>query len=1129
MSNQKVSTLELNNQEAIELNLDQFQDKSVEKYLLRVKGKVIGEINNHNDQLSIDIKVVPSKLTLLGKINNQTTTITSMGDVNLQCDITSHHVKVNARDLKVINMIKANEVDIESVHLNNYGSLLARSVNATATSGFENMGRIGVRDTLNIKTDHFNDKGKLRCLGNVNISCNQYIVDAQAEEVIKQQLNLHSENQDKLIEVMDCAGLMLLPKQSNIQAKSILLHDHADMRCNQTTDKSNASTQIPIGSMEVSEQIKLQDHAKLDLTQVSLLTKRLLTQNKSFFSSKQSKIKVDFLTNNANTILNETNVEVVKRYSQNEEAVSDFYKSDIHASFVKNIGKMSLHQTKFGSDYTNVDGQLLLDDSHLTTNDFLANQGSKIECSNNSEISSHQNILLNGAMTLSHTQIQAKNCQNHGDFIGADSQIEINENFFSDKNLELNNSTLNSDTFDLSGNYKIVNTNIKNASFNQQGSGSLDGIKLQSGCYATHDVNASISNSEIKSNLTMLSGSNHLSDTKMTTNILTQSDGTLSAEKTAITIDQGIFLQNKMALSLTESQIRADKVNGLLEGELNLQKTSLDFANLQLGKATTDDAVVTVADTLNLSGQQTFGDTTLSAQTITFGGETTLTDKSVAFAQNEISAFDKLSANNSQLISKGKMITNGETNLEHAKIFTNDFDAYGILKLKDGSTIRAENDLMAHTGSQVTLDASQLFANKVAFQHTLNAMRSVIKTKDDINIQFDADIQADNLLLQSDKNIILSPLSKIHGDSLFLKCDTLNNDTIVELKNGLVIDTNYLYNNGTLDGGQLLKIDANRLLFNFMGKMKADTLVSNAVLAFNLFGDIKGKDNLIYNSYFNMNLGLLRSFNASINSAVSLNYGLIIPCIPSSWKSLFSWQHLLTSSRSLLMNFFPEASTTINLAYGAAPFIYSVGKKIFDIKEAGSSPSTTPPSEGLIDRLKSYLTNLKDVRLVDTLPYVLAAKNLYFTSTMFNNNTNTSKVITNTTNSDMPWLNATCLALGPTIAQDSIINVNGLVTAAPNITHSHIIDINNGVDLAWQSNLHNSNHLLNDGLIKGDKVHVSSQTIHNPGNIDGNQVYIRNPSVPVTQLRNPNSFFASSPNKLTTMTPSSNLTAMTLH
>lgn len=456
---------------------------------------------------------------------------------------------------------------------------------------------------------------------------------------------------------------------------------------------------------------------------------------------------------------------------------------------------------------------------------------------------------------------------------------------------------------------------------------------------------------------------------------------------------------------------------------------------------------------------------------------------------------------------------------------TKELQIYKLLH-SDTSFIQAQEDLYVSREGSLQMKSSVCKAGNVLHTGEAKFEQSALKASENVHLALGAKMELDDAEVTSNHTITLGD-ANVSGKNARMQADTLENYAKIKA-DGVSIDVEKLKNFGQIDGGRYTHIEANHLLFNaFFGQITGSKTDIVTGLNLNLFGDIHGADDLSISSLVDLNFGgCYRSYNVNANSVLSLNAGLYIPSLPTSWdtvtRSLHDPHKWMNWARMTACTLLPGYAGVINFAHfvGSAGFDY--GSSLYQRSDAHSSMYDVfcydISSAG--DRIKQVAEDpwaCTKIKMKEIVPTVLKAKSLLVSATQACEGLKAcrdtfipkaKKVAPESlavpskpaepTPADTTPADATRSlftyakkglphvigAFGPTINCSSVASMNVGVIASGDVMQQSIASHNGGIDVGVR-NVHSSKYMSNSGCIGGIDTSLSGKQLRNTGTVAG--------------------------------------------
>lgn len=215
---------------------------------------------------------------------------------------------------------------------------------------------------------------------------------------------------------------------------------------------------------------------------------------------------------------------------------------------------------------------------------------------------------------------------------------------------------------------------------------------------------------------------------------------------------------------------------------------------------------------------------------------------------------------------------------------------------------------------------------------------------EDVTLGYGSTTQFDQAEVRTRGDIVFDCHATVSGKGVQMYGrDMINYSNQIHFREGASFEGRHFYNTigAQFDAGKSLTILVDGWVLNMMARLKADQMNITGAFNVNLFGDMVARNSLAVNTLVHLNCGLMRSWRTSINSLISLNYGLVAPLVMPEAGSFFTWSNFFQAARLCGVQYFPLYSAYINLAMAALPWVrdprgqYKMLKKGLSIAEDG--------------------------------------------------------------------------------------------------------------------------------------------------------------------------------------------------
>ncbi|NNM60242.1 MAG: hypothetical protein HKM04_10580 [Legionellales bacterium] len=780
-----------------------------------------------------------------------------------------------------------------------------------------------------------------------------------------------------------------------------------------------------------------------------------------------------------------------------------------------------------------VGGKLALDHSLLKTNSFTGKKDSTINGENGSSWQVNELIQLHGQSTFDNNFLNIESLSNYGETDIYNSRVISKKTLYSNNSITFDTALVTAPKLDLGGYHDLnrfvsVDDQGNKSKINdivQTGESSIDNSDISADflfTYGDADVECN-NNINLKISYASLLGEKmKINNSNVDVNILDLKQGDLSIKNCQkFNVEKNFTTDLGTKLAINRSNIRGG--DAIFRGESKVKNVRSQNDNLKIemnnivvsGKSEIENSAINAKENLIFDESSVEIKKSKIKSTTFYMNNYTTAEKTEIIGKN----ITQLTSGNLNLFSSS-MRTEKNLNffgtIEGSKshIEAKNINVYKKLKA-DEMSVKSKDKFHLHTTGEFDCTKTGLIAKEIEVNNKVKATDSSWESESNIKFQYGADVESNRLFLAAKKQIINSVTSDIHGNGLTIKADRLENESKIKLSDSLVVDVEVLKNNyGSLLEAKNVKIDANKMLFNLMGRIHGDNVTTTSAISLNMMGDIRGSNNLTSYSLVDLNmLGAKRSYNLSNNSFFSLNGGLMLPTLPNDLSAIFSVSHLMSASRSLLTMALPNMVLPINLAYQALPLavqggqaLWHGGKNIHDVANGKKKFKEILPFK-----------DIKSWRLKDVLPMALRLKGLAVTGAnlatssaqvyqKFSDwNSNDDSKNWKSLKNEFKWdalknnhgfsreacLNMLGSVFGPTISTESAFNVNAGVIVSQNVYQNDFCSANFGLESGFQSLTHNSYAMFNFGCQDAGALNMNGRYLYNAGKIKNkDKVYI---------------------------------------
>jgi len=1081
------------------------------KLIVKAKGNIKLDAVIHNNA---QIKILSQNIEVNAATQSQNIDLAAKENIQLNAAIKAEKISIRANKTNQNGICKATKkLKIESKHFDSSENAMLES-----NSKFILLGnQVDSRGCYTAKGLAFFSAKTMNISGQFKLPSNCYLHAASLHIHSSSDLNIHGENAtieiDKEIKIDKNAKV----NTENTWIKSAKIQNAGSFTTKlgkiQTDNILNQGDAIfDQAQVNVKYRMVSSKNALTQLNNTHLMTKEIETKTQSTFTADHADIEADVTTLDSLTDLKNTHWKT-NYFQQNGNGQYHHSKISFKNQYeLAANAKLQTHNTIFQGEMLNcdgdanlandsivdvndatVDGKLTLVHSEIKANKIMGTASSQVKLEDGSELLVKDSIRLNGKNHLVNSDLISQIISMEGETELANVTIEAKETLRFGR-VKGEETSIHANVIDYLDNHEFTNSSIKADlhSHSAQGNFIQSEVKAK---FDTLEIDAKVSLEKSSYASQFTSSAGHLSFDKTTAsaNNVYLHDGSLSAQQSEIDVKHSILTKNTAKTNLSDSKLEAQ--TGYLQGEVNAIHSDIVSDNLSIthhGNSYYQETNVTAKEALHLDGQHEANESFFNSDKITINGDISLENKSRISSNNAaINKEAKVTIKKSILETKKILDIFGELDAKESEIRANDLLNYKKLKASQAN-IKVKNNFSMKLGSETQLEDSKVSAQQADFHEQLDTTNANVVTEGDINFHTQSKSKANNLFLESKKNINIQSFANITGDALTAKADEIYNYSKLSLDKRLGLDANYVYNQvGDLHGGDSLEITAARAFMNNGGSVFAKNTTVKALASFNLAGDICGQDSLTATSLFNLNAGTMRGYDITVNNVIDLNAGLMLPTLPSSLKTALNTTHLISSSKMLLTNFIPGSSKVIGFTYSAVPLAYGLAKK--GVHYASEVYSVATSAERKWSELTPTLPTddkLKNARLVDSLDPILSAKsmatsysNLYDSyneiAKMENPLPDFSKDIKDVTLDqlmDIPFE-----ILGPSITVSSVASANAGVVASANTTRTDMFSANVGVEEALLSHVHDTKYMLNAGIIDANKLTMTGVELDNLG------------------------------------------------
>lgn len=1141
--------LDLNMNGEVEINFSKILRKQKkQKYLLFYQGHLVGEILDSN-HLTVDITHSAHPVRFSHLKTNKNLSVTSKGDIWLNNILTDFLTVESVTKIVFEKSVRVMWEAIASANIiQTKGKFSGKQITLQANQYCENRGNIFADVELIILAPELHDFGKIRSLGKLSINSKKTdfattaIVDAEKEfELVGEDLKnageveLHGSAVFSL-DSIENSGKLHLPahvyfhsKELKMQAGRMGWFANDTQRSYKkqtlrfiTIDKHvriEASAELCLFSSQfVTDQFEMA--GKLDASYSSVTAKTFQATAESSLTAAYSKLNAAFI--NTYNIVEMTHSLLAGDYITQESGDSKIADhSLIKANVVfrqRNTARSHLSRSAIIAKNINVDGKLLVKEDSLLDSENVDVQGelhltsSSIQAvknigTNRKSIISTQlgatihvdSIRLDGQSDFTNAYLEAKSFSNNGKSTIKQSHLNVKDSLRSMGKLEIDRATLKAQYVTILGKYDVTELDADTKTFESYGIGTMKLSQLKSEFYSLDEKSKiridksklSIRYGKVQSNLSVRGS-------LVSAELINQAQGVWTNNSSDLRVKKAIATEKDSQLILDKSQLisgdEKTSASANFSGEFWVNNANVSMDDLYFDNHTQiHHSHIRAQRNLNLQGSShKIQGSFLQAKKLSISGNSKLDNKVLIKTETlRVLPHSNVTTHESKLQAVNAHIY-GKMSLKRTDVHTKDLAIYDQLKA-EASLIEAEDDVELYTSARLQASESALTAENIGFYGNVKAKQAKFSAKKDIHFRYGSRATVDRVSLEAGEEVSVSLSSQINGKNSGIKSKFLTNNGSMNI-NGLGIDTGILYNNGNIEGGDYLQIYSDLAVLNILGNIRSNDTTINTSFNWNVLGDVCGRDNLNLNAFINLNfLGMLRGYNANINSLLSLNLGLVTPTLSATRKAILSPQHLMSFGKMALINILPSMGNTINLAFQAGSAAYRTGVKVCDIaKSKDKKWSDLLPIHG----------NPSDWRLAkDVIPAILSIKNLAVTGSHFVGEMNGA----NSEWQNISWdsvkdgfnqfsrdeiIETVSSVFGSTFSDFSLVNVNAGLLAYQNGIITDIYSANAGVEVGNSLKYTAHNH-VNQGVLRNNRLTFTGTNVVNQGDIDSNHMMMR--------------------------------------
>ena len=504
---------------------------------------------------------------------------------------------------------------------------------------------------------------------------------------------------------------------------------------------------------------------------------------------------------------------------------------------------------------------------------------------------------------------------------------------------------------------------------------------------------------------------------------------------------------------------------------------------------------------LHLSGQLTTShdseldskQTKISAGKVRFLGEVGLV-KSLLSAE-ELIIYDDFSAQQSMVHAKEDIVLAraAKAKINDSALHGRNVESFGSMDL-DNTQLHAREQAALWTGSETSMTgASVIKGSDVVIRGKIVTQKRKQETSKH---------SADKPVVMARDYLDIAVTSKISGDEdLMMSADIITQSGQIDLHAGFNAKGRRFDNLGRFQAESVYLGFDDAVVNHSSISAKNITIHSNLM---NIFGRIYAEQSMSSSGFVSLNMGLIAANNYMNDSLVSMNLGIIAPNVLADPRFIFSWNSLISTTRTLAMMWAPAHSSGIQLAFMLPGFLMS--------------------SAGLYQKTKGF-TRIFDLKRHEYLPILCQIKSLallgqglytngnaVYNQEYTNWQTSFSKMYNNPNEFEQAWwqtLQSTnwqevginsAEAFSGSYTDTSLIHANLGVSLGANTFKTNLLHVNMGEERSLFTHNIATNRLYNRSQSMGGKSSFTATYIQNQGTLSGTgQFYLRAKNVDNTR------------------------------
>ncbi len=526
----------------------------------------------------------------------------------------------------------------------------------------------------------------------------------------------------------------------------------------------------------------------------------------------------------------------------------------------------------------------------------------------------------------------------------------------------------------------------------------------------------------------------------------------------------------------------------------------------------------------------TNGVVSIEGDFISTGGSSKFSDQSTVQATNIYHKSGAIRLKNNGFLNVAQEIITGESSevsAELSKIKAGQFSAVGAIKLKqsllgadeiaiynsltvDHSTILAQKRVQLTKTSDAKINNSTLVSKEISTlgdmllasstlhatetfrayngSHTIVEGKTVVKSDGNVLLEGNLEVKAsikDDGIKEIPALIVKDTLatghdSLIKGNDLMIEATTFDHYGDISLSDSLATRGGVFSNWGGVQASSIF-MGFDQAVVNY-GSLSGKSITCHSNL-FNLTGRIYAEQNFNCSGFVAMNLGgLIMANNASIDSLLSVNAGLILPNLSADLSYIFSSRNLTSFGRNIVSTLLPSYKTAIDLACtlpGLFSSVSSMAQKI-------SSTDLKKLSSMRMHEIMPTLCQFKGVALS-------AYGTLGMTASLPGELGKTSFALPKF--DDISWGSlgyGAASLFGGSYTDNSLLHANMGGCLALNTNVSSALHVNTGVERSAFSHNVSTQRLINTGHTGGRRAAFIAAKIDNHGKIEGSHgLYVK--------------------------------------